>query len=197
MSSKVSLIVVLVVGVAIVALLVFSRAGRPAKPEASAPTDKPTGRGGPGGRGFPDLSTLMRKQPPPAEQLERMVPKARITVDGDARDWADVPVFLKINRRRRDRTNYGCRSVKLARDDKNLYLLFTLSLGVGERYERQMRGPRSRPSSGALGHFRFRTEGGKFVIWLPTGFSQTYDRRGKLLSSFPTAHRPSLFAKHL
>ena len=110
------------------------------------------------------------QQPPP-----KPAPLANITIDGRADEWAQVPAVLIIHHDRWSNRNYKCKAVKLARDEANLYILFELSLGIGERYEEQLATPPHRPTSGALGYLSLYTEGGEFTIWIPTGVSTTYD----------------------
>ena len=86
-----------------------------------------------------------------------------------------VPAALIIHHDRWSNRNYKCKAVKLARDEANLYILFELSLGIGERYEEQLATPPHRPTSGALGYLSLYTEEKEFTIWIPTGVSTTYD----------------------
>ena len=124
-----------------------------------------------------------RQQPPP-----KPAPLARITIDGRADDWVDVPAAQIIHHDRWSSRNYKCKAVKLARDEANLYILFELSLGIGERYEEQLARPPHRPTSGALGYLSLYTEGEKFSIWIPTGVSTTYDLVSrKATKRLPTA----------
>ncbi len=111
-----------------------------------------------------------KQQPPP-----KPAPLANITIDGRAKEWAQVPAVLIIHHDRWSNRNYTCKAVKLARDQANLYILFELSLGIGERYEKQLATPPHRPTSGALGYLSLYTEGEEFTIWIPTGVSTTYD----------------------
>jgi len=112
-----------------------------------------------------------RTQPPP-----KPAPLTRITIDGKANDWVEVPAALIIHHDKWSNRNYKCKAVKLTRDEANLYILFELSLGIGERYEKQLATPPCRPTSGALGYLSLYTEGQEFTIWLPTGVSTTSDR---------------------
>jgi len=116
------------------------------------------------------------------------VPLAGITVDGKADEWAQVPAVLIIRHDKWSSKNYKCKAVKLARDAANLYILFELSLGIGERYEQQLATPPHRPTSSALGYLKLYTAGGKFTIWIPTGVSTTYDTiTRKLTKQLPMA----------
>ena len=118
----------------------------------------------------------------------KSVPPAKITVDGKADEWAQVPAVLIIRQDKWSSKDYKCKAVKLARDEANLYILFELSLGIGERYEQQLATPPYRPTSGALGYLRLYTAGEKFSIWIPTGVSTTYDIASrKLTKQLPMA----------
>ena len=123
------------------------------------------------------------RQPPP-----KAAPLAKITVDGKAEEWAQVPAVLTIYHDKWNNKNYTCKAVKLARDEANLYILFELSLGIGERYEKQLATPPHQPTSGALGYLTLYVEGEKFTIWIPTGVSVTYNIvSGKLTEQLPMA----------
>ena len=145
------------------------------------------GKGG-GPKPSPQVAPTTSKATSEAKptQQETAVPQAQIAVDGKGDDWSSVPALLVPKPDRWDTRTYNCQAVKCARDEKNLYVLFVLGLGIRERYDRQMQagGP---PSSGALGYLKFQTEGKQFSIWVPTGVSQTFGKTGQVIKSLPTA----------
>ncbi|MCK4849762.1 MAG: hypothetical protein KAT11_00350 [Phycisphaerae bacterium] len=115
-------------------------------------------------------------------------PLANITIDGRADEWAQVPAVLIIHHDKWSNRHYTCKAVKLARDQANLYILFELSLGIGERYEKQLATPPHRPTSGALGYLSVYSEAKEFTIWIPTGVSTTYNIvSGKATEQLPMA----------
>ena len=59
-----------------------------------------------------------QRQQPPSEPA----PLARITIDGRADDWVEVPAVLIIHHDRWSNRNYKCKAVKLARDEANRLL---------------------------------------------------------------------------
>lgn len=114
----------------------------------------------------------------------QLVPVAVIVLDGRADDWADVPVHA--TNRSSSMATYGVRTIKIARDEVNLYVLFELSLGVQERVDRQ-RDKDGKYWTGAFGHLRFVVDGQQYAAWLPTGTEQKYDRtNGQVLSVKPS-----------
>ncbi len=115
-----------------------------------------------------------------------IAPQVKIEIDGKGDDWASVPNFNIVKPDRKGGQTYGCQAIKFARDDKNLYVLFMLELGIRERYDKQMQ-DRGRPTSGALGYLKFQTEDKQFSVWIPTGFNQKFDKSGKVKESMPTA----------
>ena len=186
--------ILILLGVIVAITIVAFVASPGSKPEGE-PVEKPAAA--PRGRS-PLRGWMQQIERSEAEQAERRrtapkpappkpAPTAAITVDGKADDWAGVPAVLTPPVPRPGDKTYSCKAVKIARDDENLFVLFILGLGVGERFDNQLASPRGRPSTGALGYFNFQTEGRKFVIWLPTGFCQTYEKTGKFTSQVPTA----------
>jgi hypothetical protein len=178
------IVITAILVVAVVALLWPGKAGRGPGP-GSAPS--PDGRSA----GVPDARSGPGQGPTslpgaPAAPAGAIVPQARITVDGKGDDWAAVPVWLVPKTDPWRHSTYGCQGVKLARDETSLYVLFILGLGVTRRYDRQVAAGQQ-PSSGALGYFKFQTEGRQFNVWIPTGVSQSYGPGGKLLKSIPVA----------
>jgi hypothetical protein len=87
--------------------------------------------------------------------------------DGKDDDWAEVPVMRVVDSPGLF-ISYHCRTIKMARDDRNVYVLFTLGLGVIERYEKQM-AEKGSATSGAIGYLHLSCGDEKFTIWVPTG----------------------------
>jgi len=170
MSTKTILIVLALV--AVCAIIVFFMSSTQDKPTAPDGADKQVAPAPSG----------MRQPPAPAA---RNVPQVPITVDGRADDWSNAPAFLTTDRNRRRSRNYGCRAVKVARDAENLYVLLILSRGIREKFDAERTSRRGRVSSSALGYLGLQTEDKKFSIWIPTGFSLTYEAR-KLKKVVPT-----------
>ena len=127
-----------------------------------------------------------------ASERHQATPKpaslTKIVIDGQADEWSQVPTALVVQKDDWDDKNYTCKAVKLARDETNIYILFELSLGIGERYEKQLATPPHEPSSGALGYLKLHAGGEKFTIWIPTGVSITFDLVSrKVKEQSPTA----------
>lgn len=122
------------------------------------------------------------------------VPRARITVDGRADDWSGAAVSLDVKRSSGRPTNYDCQTIKLARDDKNLYVLFTLGHGIREKFDQEMQ-QKGKASSGAVGYLHLTCGDCKFVLWIPTGFSSSYDSETDEMVNEPWASFDAARAK--
>jgi hypothetical protein len=112
--------------------------------------------------------------PADAERPPAKAPMRRIKIDGRAEDWADVPIALAVKDEGGRPTNYDCRAVKLTSDQNHLYILFVLGRGIGERHAAQIE-ETGRATSGAIGHLHLTHPQHKFTIWIPTGFTTSYD----------------------
>jgi len=98
---------------------------------------------------------------------------ASVRVDGQAADWRNIPVLLKIPEDQRD-ADYQCRAIRMTADEDNLYLLYELGTGIGDRHADQI-ARTGAAQSGSLG--RLHLTGGErtIVVWIITGFRSTYD----------------------
>ncbi len=119
---------------------------------------------------------------PSGEEAE---PRSAIKVDGRAQDWRDVPVLLELPAEKPRETNYDCQAVQVTRDERNLYVLFTLGLGIGERHAQQME-QEGRATSGAIGHLYLTSDGATFSLWIPTGARSSYDMETDEVTNEPT-----------
>ncbi|MCH8218586.1 MAG: hypothetical protein IH892_17645 [Planctomycetes bacterium] len=95
-------------------------------------------------------------------------PRAAITMDGKADDWASVPpvVMHDSSGGPWKSTRVGMQSIKLAQDDQNLYVLITLGVGIQEKFDRYDTG-----SDFAL---MFKTEGSIYRASWHAGQSESY-----------------------
>src|SRR5660398_175198 len=64
--------------------------------------------------------------------------------------------------------------VEVARDDRNLYVLFTLGVGIVERHEKQL-SETGQATSSAVGYLHLSYGDQKFTVWVPTGISFSKD----------------------
>ncbi|MFH0911691.1 MAG: hypothetical protein V1918_09340 [Planctomycetota bacterium] len=153
----------------------------PPKP-ASPPKSPPAPRAAP-----PASEAPPAKTPVSATEEKGLVPPlAEIRVDGQAGDWVRVPIFFLKTPGQYGNTNYGCRGVKLARDQEFLYAVFLLTTGIRELFDRELATEKA-PYSHALGYLTIETEGAKISIWIPTGFKRQYTSEGALQKEEPLA----------
>jgi hypothetical protein len=110
--------------------------------------------------------------------------RREIKLDGRADEWMDVPVALKVEDDGGRPTTYDCRAVKLTSDDTHLYILFVLGKGIGERHAEQIE-KTGRATSGAIGHLHLEHPRHKFAIWVPTGFTTSYDTETDQVTNEP------------
>ena len=101
----------------------------------------------------------------------RAVPLARVTLDGRAGDWAEVKPFIEHRPGMLERSTYGCRTIRLARDREHLYVLLDLDRGVAEALAAARGRPSGRPGSGRVGILDFDTEGRRFSLRVSAGYS--------------------------
>jgi len=106
---------------------------------------------------------------------ESLVPRApgRMTLDGRADDWAGAKVLFTRGAGRVGTGTFGCKTVRLARDRKHLYVLFELTRGVGEVFEASRTRRLGEPLSPTLGVLDFDTEGRAFSMRVSAGYSVT------------------------
>ena len=157
----------------IIGLCLFGCTRKSSEPEAAAPT-----------RQEPAQTAPSEKFVPEPVHAGKTVPEAPIAIDGEADDWADVPVFAVITHDDWVFVNYGVEDIKMARDDEYLYVCMRLCQGIRERFDNQVSGS-GRPSSGAIGYLRISADSAKYSVWLPTGFRIQSSPEGT--SSKPTA----------
>ncbi len=144
----------------------------PSKESREAPTDAETTSGEE--EGLESLGSSSGSGTAAQRSSGGSIPVADITLDGRADDWSNVsPARCKIDKS--IRATYDVRQIKVARGEDNLYLLFELGLGVGEKFENERK--TGKVFTGALGYLDFATETGKYRLWIPTGFSQTIDTK--------------------
>ena len=117
-----------------------------------------------------------QQEPEPAQATRpaKMASEPKVKIDGRADEWTDVPVALTVKDAGGRPTNYDCRTVKLTSDESRLYILFVLGRGIGERHAEQIE-ETGRATSGAIGHLHLAHPQHKFTIWIPTGFTTSYD----------------------
>jgi hypothetical protein len=118
---------------------------------------------------------------PPASNAA--IPAASIAVDGQTDDWSAVPVRLRC--KPSVTSSYKPVSVRVAADDQFLYVLIELTLGVRERFDKQL--PSGRVSSGALGYLRLNVDATGYRVWLPTGFAM-HTLKGKTTMSLQMSY---------
>ncbi len=67
-------------------------------------------------------------------------------------------------------------NIKLAHDDDNLFILLRFKTGIGEKFDQELE-ETGNATSGAIGYLHLKTENREFVLWLPTGFSSSFDTK--------------------
>lgn len=116
---------------------------------------------------------------PPPERRHIILPfkatTAKITIDGQADDWTDVPrTRCKINKES-SFPDYDAREIRFAHDAENLYILLRFKVGIREKFDQEA-AARGSVTTGVIGYLRFSTARSDYSFYLPTGFAQTYDQ---------------------
>ena len=139
----------LAVGVIAATCSAWPASGQSARPRPSPPATSP--------------SAPAQAVPAP----DAPIPVAAIAVDGQVDDWSAVPARVRC--KPGVTSSYRPVSVRVAADERFLYVLVELTVGVRERFDKQL--PSGRVSSGALGYLRLNVDGTQCQVWLPTGFA--------------------------
>jgi len=166
MSKRFILFLGLGIMMALTGIVLSSRQGlfAPAEIEMPEVIKPPAGPAGPG---------RQTARPSFSPTAGRPVPLARIALDGRADDWAGAGPFIERGPIRARSGAYGCTTIRLARDRKNLYVLFELTRGVGETFEATRARPGGQPASPTLGMLDFDAEGRAFSMRISAGYSVT------------------------
>lgn len=121
----------------------------------------------------------LKESAPPKESLAKgedqsstteLLETSPILIDGMSSEWSAIRRFTSEPS---PSSIYGPTSLKVARKDESLFLLFNLRIGIRERLEDQKRS--GELSSGAIGYVDFEVDGRPYRIWIPTGYSLARD----------------------
>ncbi|MFH0911692.1 MAG: hypothetical protein V1918_09345 [Planctomycetota bacterium] len=122
--------------------------------------------------------------PPGAVVAEKMLPEAKILIDGQTEDWITVPIFFLQRTGAAVKTAHGFRGAKLACDGEAVYAIFLLATGIREAGEEDSK-EGGKTEERPLGLLTLEGEGAKVAVRFSTEFRDIQSREGGLFHREP------------